>query len=129
VLLLRVGGGVHAGVHWAREGEVRWALDLWAVFGGSERREGERENHDYNRRSSETSHEVLPTVQVIYSSRQHQRGFHPRRQTDSVPNFGFSEERPFQLSTTWEISKLLLNHARNAGGPEGMITPLILHQQ
>jgi len=64
---------LHAGVHWAREGEVRRALDLWAVFGGSERREGERENHDNNRRSSETTHEVLPTVQFSGSSRQHQR--------------------------------------------------------
>ncbi|CAJ1972009.1 unnamed protein product [Sphenostylis stenocarpa] len=89
----------------------RWICGLCAEAVKEER---ERENHDNNRRSAEATHEVLPTVQLLHSSRQHQRGFHPRRQTDPVPNFGFSKERPFQLSPTWEISQLLLNHARNA---------------
>lgn len=41
MLLLRIDGGVHGGVHWSREREVPRSVDLRAVRGGSEGRDTE----------------------------------------------------------------------------------------
>ncbi|KAF7830057.1 hypothetical protein G2W53_012390 [Senna tora] len=86
MLLLRIDGGVHGGVHWSGEREVQRTLDLRAVRGGREGRDSEvGERHKYGR-GYEASHKLLPVVQDIHSTQQSHRGIDRSRQTSLATN-------------------------------------------
>lgn len=113
MLLLQADGGVHAGVHCAREGEVPGPLDLRALCRGGQGRGIQIAERGYrDRRGGEAAHEVLRAVQVVESSEQSRRGPDLGHEAASPADSGFSEEERFRgLSTSRPLQKLLRHNA------------------